>query len=372
MRTLLFLSFILICSLNLKTWAQVTPVQDFHSEASQKFSCQGYYRLGANFYYHQKPTAKESLTEFSYLNAQLIHSCTQDAGWSWGLEAEVSDQISDEGQLPILLRQLMLQSRSDGGLGVGLFWDPWIYFSNTLYGHHLNFKDARTIAARSQLLPESEFGAQWVSRGEQSEWGIRVSNGEPWPYPERGPNKDVLVWWRSQDTSPGDFRFMIYARDGRFDMVNKDSNQKSRFGFQFALVPVTGFRTGLSGMGHESGVDGLVQQNQTQEWLPDFGEGVDLTSSGGEKMKGQITEWWLAYRFLTTGAEVYMKASQAHLDATNSARQYVSGELGYAWQLAPSAKFTVFSSQTSYAPDFSSSVHNREFYGFSFELVGAY
>jgi len=344
-------------------------------------TCQVSYRAGINGNLFLMPSGRRGFTEIGDLSAQVLTACqpNKESGFILTVEGELnSSSATINPALPIKLQQLNFgNSNSLGGFQVGLLWDPWIHRSHRMWGYHLLQPDFRDMVTRVNLVPAQEMGFQAVNTQGWSQFGIRASNGESWPNPEEGPNKDVTLWWEAGNNLDSAFSLMLYGRVGRFDFVNRDSNQKTRAGVQISYQSLRspdpnssrGFRTQVQMMTHESGVDGLIYQQTAPRQGPPFGEGIDLIPLGGQKIKGSVTDWWMGYEFPETRADLFLKLSHSQIELSSSLYGARSAQAGLSIAMQMGSRITFFMTQTEFQEGFILGTNDRQSLGVNFEFL---
>lgn len=350
-------------------------------DQAEEDQCRPAFRVATNANLHFLPTPKRGFTDLGELNAQGLLICSpRDSEYRLIFEGEFQTQ-NQEPELvspafPARITQLNFETKSEANLrfGMGLFWDPWVQTSHQVWGYHLTQLDFRSLAARTHISPIAEVGAQFVHQSDTSEFGGRISSGETWPNSEEGPNKDLTVWWNSHIKSkssslPPPVFFMIYARLGRYDFVNQDSNVKQRVGAQIAWLQESGLRTGLQILQHQSGVDGLVYQQTAPRMGSLFAEGLDLVPLGGQVIQGQTSDYWVGYRFADSQSELFFRLGQALMRSESERSHILTSQLGYSFLINSSVRSMLFLSQSQYSDGFILGVQDRQTLGLSVELI---
>lgn len=330
---------------------------------AQDLNCTSMQRVGVNALVHQKPTGFAGVFELANLNANLLTTCQDQDLTQVNVEVQLQQPHRLMTTPSLVLNQLNLaQADNQWNWQLGLLWDPWIYYQHQRFGQHLIHPDAFHLSSRSNTLLNSEMAAQVTHRQDFSEWGARVSNGEPWGQNEQGMYKDVTLWWQYQEPVEwSDWDLLVYFRYGKYDLVNVNSNQKQRWGVSWNYTPILGWRVGLSYLDFINGVDG------TQVELTQFGEGFDLSPYGGGVIRGRVIDSWVAYRFLSWPLEAYARTGEWRPQVGANLVGYTRFESGLHWRMNPRLQISLFNAITDFDQGYLSQTQDRIFYGINFE-----
>lgn len=330
---------------------------------AQDLNCKSVQRIGLNTLLHQKPTGFAGVFELTHLNANMLATCQDPEATQVNLELQLRQPHRLMPHSNLVLNQLNLAKAMDQWTWqLGLLWDPWIYHQHKHYGQHLIHPDAFHLSSRSNTLLNSELAAQLTHQQDHSEWGARISNGEPWEQNEQGLYKDLTLWWTYREPVEwADWDMMVYFRYGKYDLVNLQSNQKQRWGVSWNYTPILGWRVGLSYLDFAGGVDG------TQVELTQFGEGFDLSPYGGGVIRGRVIDSWVTYRFLHWPLEAYLRSGEWRPQVGSEMLGYTRFESGIHWKINPRLQISFFNAITDFDKGYLSQTQDRIFYGINFE-----
>jgi hypothetical protein len=355
-----------------------------------KIRCESRYRLGLNGQLFLSPSSERGLNDVGDFSSQFLLACQKSEKWELKSEIQLRPlgvgsfqgfssfggvSSSSESKFPLELQQLNINRLgSMFDFSAGLFWDPWIHQGNlSTFGTHLIQSDFESLASRASLLPRYESGVQISKKlqGIPSLLGIRLSSGEFWPNAEKGPSKDFTVWIRSASQEENFFSWLFYGRWGRYDFVDPVSSEKRRLGLQLKWDQKEGLKGALHLLHHLSGADGLNGQHYGSSLRPVYGEGLDLVTLGGQSLQGLFVDTWLAYQFVDSFSEIFLRWGQAglHQGSGHKGHSFITSQLGYQFRLDSEFKVTFFGSKTDYVGTFLLGVQNRHSLGMNFEFL---
>lgn len=347
-----------------QVWAQLMP--KFLQNPSEVSSVcgAGHYRFGLNGYLHGAPSTKNGQTELGNLNAQGLIFCqvpNEPTLIASELSISPAQNLSQDLEFQLKLRQLNITLGKSYQVYAGLFWDPWIYQSHKFQGYHLTDADLKSLAAKANFLAENELMLGFKYKSESWQIGVSLSNGEFWPQKELGPNKDVTLSLSSGLNNQSGFYSLIYAKLGRFDLVNQESSRKNRAGLLAGYLTSEAYNFGASYLAHQTGVDGVTQQSLKNP----FAEQVNLTALGGTQIEGYLSEVWVSQLSKAEGGWGWLaKWGQAVVDEKSSARQYTTYDLVLRNVNKSKVMVDLFMSQTLLPEGYSADQKSRGFFGF--------
>lgn len=221
----------------------------------------------------------------------------------------------------------------------------------------------RSGLVRWKIIPRTDAGFRLRQRVMDShQLSLQVTNGEGWPQRQQGSQYDFQVNWMYQKKwRDSGFNSMIFYRQGRYEKLSSDQEQKSRLGAELSYEVYQSGQNFLSDEFAQFGVLGVLLKDPVDGIDGVVGNGVKLSTRGGLAANGSLAEAWINIKgfILPARYRIFGVSSDYTVDDQQSGKKINQLAMGFGYYITPGMTVDLSWDDTIYGANYAPSLSDQ-------------
>lgn len=211
----------------------------------------------------------------------------------------------------------------------------------------------------------SDYGLQMSQWEENISWGLGVVNGEGPLRRSQRAQKEAFIWadWKFASNFERQNHLLIHASRGAYDNVPTTDASKDRLVISLWTRARLGFSMGAELWSLRDPADSITLK---------AAGGVDLTTFGGERVKGQLLSSHGSYRFGQIDAEQYeffYRSDRVDPVLGHSELRVTADNFGFLYSPQPGVDWVFLFSDVDYGDGHSRAARDQQLWRLSFNVT---